>query len=350
METKKAIHLYGLTTLNAGDHMLGNSTKWWFEKNLLKNKFNIEWTSKSCRPLCSSAWVDSINNDYDYLVVGGGGLFLPDTNPNLLSGWQWKISTDALSKIEIPIYVISVGYNLFYNQTIEMPNRGNSKVVPERTDIFKRSVETLIEKSEYFSVRHRGDIESLKEILDDRVHNKIKLQFCPTIEYSRYKAESMPTLKQGGTWAIEIKDDRPNRRYWNTSRSEFYESLCKFIKYMKVTYKIEVGVLFNDMSRSFYNFLKKQKYDINTVVNSKVSEETIIKNFKSVDVLFCMAGHSQMIGHALGCRVISLIAHDKLKYFLQDIGEYTDDKYVDVNHDNVYDKLKKIGDKLIKQR
>ena len=52
-----------------------------------------------------------------------------------------------------------------------------------------------------------------------------------------------------------------------------------------------------------------------------------------------MAGHSQMMGHALGCKVVSMISHDKQKHFLEDMGEYTEDKYVDVNHDLVYNKL-----------
>ena len=54
-----------------------------------------------------------------------------------------------------------------------------------------------------------------------------------------------------------------------------------------------------------------------------------------------------MIGHALGCRTISLITHNKLKYFLEDIGEYKENNYVDINKDNIYDKLVKISEQLI---
>src|SRR5699024_7840787 len=48
------------------------------------------------------AAVKRINATADAVVIGGGGLFLQDTNPNRLSGWQWKISPEALAALEVP--------------------------------------------------------------------------------------------------------------------------------------------------------------------------------------------------------------------------------------------------------
>jgi len=36
--------------------------------------------------------VEQFNSD-DFLVIGGGGLFLADTSPNDISGWQWAIES-----------------------------------------------------------------------------------------------------------------------------------------------------------------------------------------------------------------------------------------------------------------
>ncbi|EDY80502.1 hypothetical protein VDG1235_116 [Verrucomicrobiia bacterium DG1235] len=46
----------------------------------------------------------------------------------------------------------------------------------------------------------------------------------------------------------------------------------------------------------------------------------IINTYKSIDMMFAMRGHGQMI--PFGCQIptISLISHDKLAWFLQDIG------------------------------
>lgn len=55
--------------------------------------------------------VERINATADAVVVGGGGLFLQDTNPNANSGWQWNISRAALDRLEVPIIVFAVGDN-----------------------------------------------------------------------------------------------------------------------------------------------------------------------------------------------------------------------------------------------
>ena len=89
-------------------------------------------------------------NKYDYLIVGGGGLILPDTAPNKLSGWQWNISIENLNLIKKPIYVISIGFNLFYGQNMSMTDRNSNKIDSSITPIFKESIKTLIKKSFYF--------------------------------------------------------------------------------------------------------------------------------------------------------------------------------------------------------
>ena len=55
----------------------------------------------------------------------------------------------------------------------------------------------------------------------------------------------------------------------------------------------------------------------------------------------------QMMGEALGCKTVSLISHNKLKYFLEDIGKYKDNNYVDLNNEKVYEKLITIGKSLV---
>lgn len=56
--------------------------------------------------------ISSINRS-SALIIGGGGLFLPDTNENDISGWQWVISDDLLESINVPIIVFTVGYNYY---------------------------------------------------------------------------------------------------------------------------------------------------------------------------------------------------------------------------------------------
>ncbi|MBP0645265.1 hypothetical protein J8J17_26090, partial [Mycobacterium tuberculosis] len=73
----------------------------------------------------------------DAVVIGGGGLFLQDTNPNRLSGWQWKISAETLAGIEVPLIVYAVGDNRFPGQ-------------PEFDDLLRTHVEQVREQSVFF--------------------------------------------------------------------------------------------------------------------------------------------------------------------------------------------------------
>ena len=198
-------------------------------------------------------------------------------------------------------------------------------------------------------MRHNGDCERLKEIVDPKYHNKIKLELCPTIDYCKHRisTEDLSSVKRD-IYAFEIKDDRPERRYYNTSRSIFYEHLKNFIFHLLDLNK-EVCVLSHDGSRSFRDYLNSNNVNVGFIDNSVASEKEIISNYLKIEKLFCTAGHSQMMGHALGCDVISMITHEKQKYFLQDIGEYTDNKYIDVNHDTVYNKLIFIYEQLKKE-
>ncbi len=105
----------------------------------------------------------------------------------MVSCWQWAISKEIIEKINKPIYVISVGVNLFYNQNMTMPNRENNFSEPKRLSIFKDNIITLINKAEYFSIRHQGDINTLLNIIGKEYKEKIKLQYCPSIEYKKKK-------------------------------------------------------------------------------------------------------------------------------------------------------------------
>ena len=82
----------------------------------MQAKHSDIYDSRPLRENVGPALVKYINRTADAVVVGGGGLFLSDTNPNRESGWQWRISLDMLEQLEVPLIVFAVGYNRFYGQ------------------------------------------------------------------------------------------------------------------------------------------------------------------------------------------------------------------------------------------
>ena len=109
----KVAHIYASkASSNSGDFLIGPSTKMRFREIV---KDNVVFTNFDVRGNFNAPIINTLNKKYDAIVLGSGGLILPDTpEGSTISGWQWNISLSDLKNIKIPIYVISVGYNTFF--------------------------------------------------------------------------------------------------------------------------------------------------------------------------------------------------------------------------------------------
>lgn len=336
----KVAHIYASSAkTNSGDLILGISTKKYFQDKYLDN-VECSFTDFNCRVqnIFSLGNVQKLNN-FDYILVGGGGLILPDSAPNNVSGWQWVIPKDSYDKIDKPIYVMSIGYNLFYNQDMSMVSRENSNSNPARIPIFTDNIKYLINKAEHFSMRHNGDRNSLLSMVGDEYSDKVKFEFCPSIWYVdkfwKEKVDSTPGDEK--MIAIEIKDDREWRRYHKIGKSKYYSELEKFVKYC-IDSKIPIAYMSHDGSKNFYRYLLSKSINIPMLDNSTSKPEDILNNYSKVKTILCSAGHSQMMAKGLGIKTISLVSHPKIRYFCDDTN---DTNYIEVNdEDNIFEKIK----------
>lgn len=334
----KVAHIYASQAkFNSGDFMLGIATKKYFKEKYLNNQ-KCQFHDIDCRDPknFSDNNVKKLNN-FDYILVGGGGLILPDSAPNKTSCWQWNIPKSSYDKINKPIYVVSIGYNCFFGQNMSMPTRENNTSDKTRIPIFSENIKKLIDKSEHFSMRHKGDINSLVSVIGEEYRDKIKFEFCPSIPYvgEVWKPKLNPNNKK--FIAIEIKDDREWRRYHKIGKLKFYNHLTAFVKHCKEN-KIPVCYMSHDGSKNFYKHLISRGVKIPLLDNSSGVESRIMENYSKVKILFCSAGHSQMMAHGLGIDTISLVSHPKLKYFCEDTNN---DKLIDINEEeSVVNKMK----------
>jgi len=202
-------HIYASKAkFNSGDFMIGIAVKEYFKQVILKEN-NIKFSNFDCRQYYDINKVNQLNN-YDYIIVGAGGLILPDSpnGGNKVSCWQWNIPKINITKINKPIYVISIGWNLFYNQTINMPKRQNNFTDTSRLSIFKDNITTLVDKSVHFTLRHNNDVNKLLDVIGSEYENKVKYEMCPTVWYAtKFWKQKINTINQKYI-AIEIKDDR----------------------------------------------------------------------------------------------------------------------------------------------
>ena len=133
MRRLRLFHFDLRTTGNYGDTLLFEAVRSVFHGVACGEAFDV-YDSASLRGVVTADLISTINESADAVIVGGGGLFLGDTNPNARSGWQWNISRELLSRLEKPLIVFAVGNNRFIGQ-------------PEFADPFRDHVTLTVEKS-----------------------------------------------------------------------------------------------------------------------------------------------------------------------------------------------------------
>lgn len=312
----KASHVTYAYVRNAGDTFLSHCIR----KYLDFEYYNIIHVSETV----TREIIDQINNT-DVLIIGGGGLFLPDTNKNELSGWQWAISKELLDEIKVPIIIYSVGYNFYRGQ---IPN-----------ELFLDSVNELVKKASFIGLRNNGSINSIRGIVDEEFHDKIVFQPCITTITANF--DEIRESNGNGIVGLNMGCDRLNFRFKNEcDRIKTFENVAKAIKIIENKgYRIKY-YSHTDVDEEYVSYLKSQNVNFENVNLSSALPDEVKTAYEEVDIVIGMRGHSQMIPFGMGKKIITLSSHDKMKWFLQDIdlmGCYVDLDVIDEIENNIVD-------------
>lgn len=279
---------------NAGYIAHCQAQRWLLNKEFPGSK--VSWMTS--RKLFTQEDIDVINKA-DVLFVGSGGLFLYDTFQNSVSDWQWGVSEDLLGKIEIPIVVYAIGYNKFRGQR-------------EFNENFNKTVTKLVEKAVFFSMRNTGSCNAVKKHIPQKLHDRIKLNYCPSLLFNdkfNFKRSSLHDNLVG----FVIAGDRLKNRHRN---------LDKYVKHMKtfVEYLRSKGVetiLIDHANDSWIrDYVQFDKFIRLVGEDSKC----IYKVYSEIGTVVGDRGHAQMVPFACGCKILTPISHDKLRWFLEDMG------------------------------
>lgn len=299
----KATHITCCVAQNAGDTYLSWCVRRYFAFG--------EWNIVDVREKVTLELINRINKT-DVCIIGGGGLFLPDTNKNDVSGWQWAISEEQINMITVPIIVFSVGYNYFRGQ--------------ENSELFIKSVNHLVRHSAFIGLRNMGSVRTVKSFLEEDLKRKVVFQPCTTTLISKmhYVNKKNNTKIIG----VNIAFDREDRRYGENKEiilTQISKSICHI---ENLGYKIRY-IAHSDGDLEFLSYLDKEHvcYHVADLTGSLPKE--IMKCYEDVELVLGMRGHAQMIPFGMGCRIISLGTHDKMKWFLEDINAL--DWYIDLN-------------------
>lgn len=287
---------------NGGDTLLFPVLRWLFQTNLAPTSFSL----LQVRAEVTQKMIDVINQ-HDALLIGGGGLLLSDTNPNNLSGWQWACPIELLEQIKVPIIVFAIGYNQF---------RGQS----EFADIFNKNICKLVEKSSFFGLRNYGSIEALKTHLPEELHHKLIFQPCPTTVLSHFYPHLPSKIEENKPIiSVNVAFDRHHLRFGDREDEILWGIAEVLLEYEKLGYKIQI---FNHSpeDQDIHLWLKAKGAFFDEVNLFGVPPQTVIEEYSKVALALGMRGHAQMIPFGLNKQILSLISHDKLRFFLEDIG------------------------------
>lgn len=289
-------HISAFNYGNAGDTIL---------PIVLRNLFShfigkVSWKGIHVHKTVDHRIVNQINKS-QALVIGGGGLFLKDTNPNQVSGWQWPCSIENLNMINIPIIMFAVGYNRFRGQE-------------EFDTIFKNNLNNFVEKASFVGIRNNGSIERLKEYLDnDILRNKLIYQPCMTTVISKLYPQLCNYNKKENFIAFNCAFDRKNLRINN---QKVLHSIAKVAKALSKKTKIK-----------YYSHMKSDnailslfdKYDVEYELVTLSDPKLTIEKYSKPRLVIGMRGHAQMIPFGCMTPILSIISHDKMQWFLDDI-------------------------------
>lgn len=298
---KKIVHFSAFNYGNAGDVILPINVKDGIEYGL---DYEYDWRSIHAHKYVDDKIVELANSS-NGIIIGGGGLFLKDTNPNNNSGWQWNCSVDQLKKINVPIALFAVGYNRFRNQADFEP-------------VFREHLNILAEKSIFLGLRNYGSIEMIKNYLHPENFGKLRYQPCPTTIISRLYPDNVNIVKRNSEEkfiALNCAFDRSQLRF-GEKIGNILTSIAKVVKVLSKDYMIK-----------YYSHMPSDNYFIPFLDSFGIKYELmhiktpieIIEEYSKPSLVIGMRGHSQMIPFGCKTPILSIISHEKMGWFLKDI-------------------------------
>lgn len=298
-EGKKLSHVTYCAIGNAGDtvlsqcvrktfHLLGDYGQW--------DIFKV-----------SSPVTDRVINKMNHttgIILGGGGLFLPDTNRNLVSGWQWAISKEQIDKITIPLIIYSVGFNYFRGQNV--------------SELFIDNVNYMIRKASFVGLRNTGSIRAVRNLVEEDLRDKIVYQPCTTTLIRKIYGKTVPNKVRSNVIGINMAFDREDIRF-GQDREIILQQVAKTVKRIQDRGYCIAYIMHCFDDDKFIPYLKKTgvKFTIYNLTNK--FPDKCFEVYNNIDLMIGMRGHAQMIPFGLNCEIITLGTHEKMRWFLEDI-------------------------------
>ncbi|WP_103509265.1 polysaccharide pyruvyl transferase family protein [Streptomyces sp. SM13] len=285
---------------NAGDKVLPEAVRSCFTADTGPDR----WHQQHAHLLVDEAGLERLNARRA-VIVGGGGLFLPDTAPNGNSGWQWNIPDDVLARITAPLAVFAVGYNVFDGQRY-------------RRERFAASLRALVERSAFFGLRNHGSVARVRELLPASLREKVRYQPCPTTVARHLDPRLAEPAAREDTVLINCAYDRAGLRFGH-DYGHFLAEMAAAIRAVSAAAEVRYAAHMPADERFVDDLRREHGLTLPVEPLYLLSNDEIRDLYRRTRLVIGMRGHAGMIPFGCGTPVISLVSHPKLAYFLADI-------------------------------
>ncbi|MFD9097154.1 glycosyltransferase [Streptomyces collinus] len=285
---------------NAGDKLLPETVRLAFGADTTSRR----WHSVHAHRLFDEAAVERVNARRG-LVIGGGGLFIPDTMPNGNSAWQWNVPDERLRAIDVPIMVFAVGFNAFDGQSY-------------RARRFNESLRLLVEKSAFFGLRNHGSIARVRSLLPPELHDKVVFQPCPTTVTRQLVAGWTDPSYREDTVLLNAAYDRAGLRFGH-DYGHFLNETAKAVRAIGAHTEVRCVAHSLDDERIAFDLRREHGISLPVIPMYDFSGDEIRETYAKTRLVIGMRGHAGMIPFGVGTPIVSLISHPKMAYFLRDI-------------------------------
>ncbi|WP_097964213.1 tetratricopeptide repeat protein [Streptomyces sp. or20] len=285
---------------NAGDKVLPEAVRSCFTADTGPDR----WHQQHAHLLVDEAALERLNARRA-VVVGGGGLFLPDTAPNGNSGWQWNIPDGVLDRITAPLAVFAVGYNVFDGQRY-------------RRERFAASLRVLVERSAFFGLRNHGSVARVRELLPESLREKVRYQPCPTTVARHLDPRLAEPAAREDTVLVNCAYDRAGLRFGH-DYGHFLAEMAAAIRAVSASAEVRYAAHMPADERFVDDLRREHGLTLPVEPLYLLSNDAIRDLYRHTRLVIGMRGHAGMIPFGCGTPVISLVSHPKLAYFLADI-------------------------------
>ncbi|MGW7516707.1 polysaccharide pyruvyl transferase family protein [Streptomyces sp. NPDC054796] len=313
------VALYSTGQENAGDKVLPESVRMCFGADTGPER----WLSVPVHRLFGEEELERVNARRG-LVIGGGGLFLPDTWPNGNSAWQWNVTDETIARITVPVAVFAVGYNVFDGQSFGGPGSGPESA-SWRERRFRESLRALVERSAFFGLRNHGSVERVRELLPARLRDRVRFQPCPTTVARHLipgwrEPEPGPRTGDGlGPVLLNCAYDRAGLRFGH-DYGQFLEQMAHAVRRLGRHARVRYAAHMPADERFVRDLRREHGITLPVDPLYDASNEEIYDVYARAALVIGMRGHATMIPFGCGTPVLSLVSHPKMAYFLADIG------------------------------